>query len=267
VKRVTRQTVELHLAAASYRLTYFDRRGTGPTVLFVHGLGNAAANFEELASEPALAQHRLVAMDLPGCGDSPYPSAAGLQIDDLVDLVDAFATELRLPKCLLVGASMGGLIGLLYAERRPERVAGFVNVEGNLAPEDCMFSRLVIPHDFQHFAEVVLPEIKASLRGRAGRGFAKHLEVLEIAQPQAYYDYSFQTVAYSDHGRLLDRFLALPVARSFVYGSANRSLSYLPRLRESDCTVIEIPNADHFVFYDAPADFAVALAACSATRG
>ena len=77
-------------------------------------------------------------------------------------------------------------------------------------------------------------------------------KVLAKANPRAYYDYAFQTVTYSDQGNLLQRFLSLPIPKCFLYGSQNRHLSYLARLRESDCAVIEIPNANHFLFYDAP---------------
>jgi pimeloyl-ACP methyl ester carboxylesterase len=167
--------------------------------------------------------------------------------------------QLRLAPFLLVGGSMGGLVALLYAERNPGKVAGFVNVEGNLAPEDCMFSRLVVPHAYSHFEKVVFPQIKKTLSSKSGRGSARHLQVLEKAHPRAYYDYVFQTVEYSDHGHLLDRFLALPLPKCFLYGSENRHLSYLQRLRESDCTVIGIKNAGHFLFYDAPDDYAAAL--------
>jgi len=149
---------------------------------------------------------------------------------------------------------------LLYAERNPNKIAGFVNVEGNLAPEDCMFSRLVVPHTYAHFEGVVFPQTKKALSAKAGRGIAQHLRVLEKANPRAYYDYAFQTVEYSDHGNLLERFLTLPIPRCFLYGSENRHLSYLQRLRESECSVIEIPNAGHFLFYDEPNRYAAALA-------
>jgi len=226
----------------------------------VHGLGNAAANFDELVDEPALAGHRLIALDFPGCGVSPYPEDRSLRIDDLVDLLEAFVTTMGLSKFLIVGASMGGLTALLYAERHPEWLLGFVNVEGNLAPEDCLFSRLVVPHSREHFERVVFPEIKRSLGRRPERGFREHLLVLAQADPRAFYDYSFQLVADSDHGRLLDRFLALRTPRHFVHGSANRGLSYLPRLRGSECMVTEIASADHFLFYDNPEAFAACLA-------
>ena len=84
--------------------------------------------------------------------------------------------------------------------------------------------------------------------------------MLGKASPKAYYDYAFQTVRYSDEGKLLERFLNPPIPKCFLYGSKNRHLSYLPQLRESDCVVIEIPNANHFLFYDAPDHYAAALA-------
>ena len=65
---------------------------------------------------------------------------------------------------------------------------------------------------------------------------------------RAYYTYSFETVAESDSGRLLQDFFALPMPRLFLYGEANRSLSYLAKLRISDVNVQEIPKSAHFLF-------------------
>jgi pimeloyl-ACP methyl ester carboxylesterase len=163
---------------------------------------------------------------------------------------------------LLVGGSMGGLIGLLYAERHPDRLKGFVNVEGNLTAEDCLFSRYVVGSTFADFQRVIFPKIKKAVAARRGQGFARHLEVVAKADPRAYYDNSFQLVEYSYEGRLLERFLALTMKKHFVYGAENRHLSYLPRLCQSDCTVLEVPRANHFPFYDDPTAFAAALSEC-----
>jgi pimeloyl-ACP methyl ester carboxylesterase len=247
-------------AGRSYTLRYFDRPGSGPTILYIHGLGCSKADFMEMTSAPELQAFRLISADNPGCGDSSYDANHPLNIDGVVELMESFVGQLELDSFLLVGGSLGGLVGLLYAERNPRKIAGFVNVEGNLAPEDCMFSRSVIPHSYPHFETVVFPQIKKAISAKAGRGFAQHLRVLEKANPRAYYDYAFQTVEYSDHGKLLERFLSLPVPRCFLYGSENRHLSYLQRLRESECTVIEISNAGHFLFYDEPQHYAAALA-------
>jgi pimeloyl-ACP methyl ester carboxylesterase len=43
----------------------------------------------------------------------------------------------------LVGHSMGGLTALLLAHTEPGRVLSLVDIEGNLAPEDCFLSRQI----------------------------------------------------------------------------------------------------------------------------
>ena len=213
-----------------------------------------------MASLPEVQTFHLVSADNPGCGDSPYDDNHPLNIDGVVELMESFVAHWGLNRFLLVGGSMGGLVALLCAERNPNKVAGFVNVEGNLAPEDCMFSRSVVPHSYSHFEKVVFPQIKMALAAKTGPRFARHLRVLEKANPRAYYDYSFQTVEYSDHGNPLDRLLSLPTPKCFLYGSQNRQLSHLQRARESEGIVIELPRANHFLFYDQPSHYDAALA-------
>lgn len=243
-----------------YTLHYFDRQASGPAILYIHGLGCSKADFVEMTSASELKPFRLLSVDHPGCGESPYDDKYPLNIDGLVILIEKFVDDMGLDDFLLVGGSLGGLVGLLYAEQHLDRIAGFVNVEGNLAPEDCMFSRNVIPHPYAHFEKVIFPQIKKAIAARRGRGFAQHLNVLAKASPRAYYDCAFQTVKYSDESNLLQRFMSLPIPKCFMYGSENRHLSYLNRIRESDCTLVEIPNANHFLFYDAPSHYAAALA-------
>jgi pimeloyl-ACP methyl ester carboxylesterase len=89
--------------------------GDGPLTLLVHGYGGAAWNFTELA--PLLDGRRLVVPDLPGHGGSgPLPAAptAAAFADALVPLLDGPADVL--------GHSLGGLIALRLAERRPDLV-------------------------------------------------------------------------------------------------------------------------------------------------
>ena len=244
-----------------HQLQYFDRPAPGRTILYVHGLGCSKTDFLHMTHHPQLDPFRLVSYDHPGCGGSPYDPDNKLGIDDLVELLDAFVEKMALKDFLLVGGSMGGLVVLLYAQRHPSKIRGLVSIEGNLAPEDCMFSRQTATSDYQSFVDVVYPEIKTALANRNNVvGFSRHLEGLAKANPHAYHDYSKQTVDYSDNGKLLERFLTLPMPKCFVYGSENRHLSYLSRLRQSDCAVIEIPNADHFLFYDNPGALATELA-------
>jgi pimeloyl-ACP methyl ester carboxylesterase len=105
------------------RMRYFVG-GAGPPLILVHGLGGAAANWTELA--PLLARrHRLLVPDLPGHGGSePLPAVSGLEpFADRVALVAQAEGMLPAP---VVGHSLGGMVVLRLALRRPADVTAIV---------------------------------------------------------------------------------------------------------------------------------------------
>lgn len=101
------------------RLRIFEG-GAGPPLLLVHGYGGAAWNFSELA--PLLEGRRLVIPDLPGHAASERLPAA----PNLGAYADAVAACLDARPYDVLGHSMGGVIALRLAERRPELVRRIV---------------------------------------------------------------------------------------------------------------------------------------------
>jgi pimeloyl-ACP methyl ester carboxylesterase len=101
--------------------------GEGEPVLLVHGLGGAAANWTLLA--PLLARHRRVIVpDLPGHGGSGRPQDGA----DLTWYADALAELLGRVEAVpaaAVGHSLGGVVCLRLAARRPELVSTLALVE------------------------------------------------------------------------------------------------------------------------------------------
>jgi pimeloyl-ACP methyl ester carboxylesterase len=98
--------------------------GEGPPLALVHGLGGAASNW--LALAPPLAERwRVVVPELPGHGGSA-PLPATPNVDALVDAVHAvLEVEGALP-APWVGHSLGGLVAVRAAVRRPEAVRAVV---------------------------------------------------------------------------------------------------------------------------------------------
>jgi len=102
------------------RMRYFVG-GDGPPLVLIHGLGGAAANWTELASILA-PRHRLLVPDLPGHGgSSALPAISGLE--PYADRVALVAEREEMLPAPVVGHSLGGLVVLRLALRRPDAVS------------------------------------------------------------------------------------------------------------------------------------------------
>jgi pimeloyl-ACP methyl ester carboxylesterase len=114
---------ELRIRHRGTELRYLAS-GSGPPLVLVHGLGGCAANWRAIA--PAFApERRVIVPELPGHGGSePLPGVSSL--DPFAEAVLAvLEAEDALP-APWVGHSLGGLVGLRAAVRRPAAVTGIV---------------------------------------------------------------------------------------------------------------------------------------------
>jgi pimeloyl-ACP methyl ester carboxylesterase len=91
-----------------------------PPLVFVHGWG-ASHKFWRPAFTAFSPRYRCLAPDLPGFGLSEKPER-DYSVEALAGWLGRFLDALRLPRVTLVGHSMGGTIGLLFALDHPERV-------------------------------------------------------------------------------------------------------------------------------------------------
>ena len=115
-------TVEVASALGRSEIEFVEL-GQGRPLLLIHGLAGSWRNW--LENMPALAdRYRVVAIDLPGFGNSPLPPES-ITIPGYGDLIVRLSEELGLgPDTILVGHSMGGLIATEAVIEAPERYAG-----------------------------------------------------------------------------------------------------------------------------------------------
>jgi pimeloyl-ACP methyl ester carboxylesterase len=108
------------------RAVNYVEMGSGPPILFVHGLSGQWQNW--LENIPDFARdHRVIAVDLPGFGASEMPRDK-ISISGYGVFVDRFMEQIGMDAATIVGNSMGGFIGAECAIKFPHRVEQLVLV-------------------------------------------------------------------------------------------------------------------------------------------
>ncbi len=104
------------LDATTIRL---QRAGSGPCVIFLHGLGATCRMWDGLSG--LTASFELVSYDLPGHGETAAPGHP-YEIEDLSDQLDAVMRAAGIARAHIAGSSIGGMVAQHFAAARPERV-------------------------------------------------------------------------------------------------------------------------------------------------
>ena len=117
----SREHVVLHGRDVAYR----DLPGQGAAVVLVHGIGSSADTWVDIPERLSARGHRVVALDLPGHGESSRGrgdyslGALACTVRDLLD-------HLGIERMHLVGHSLGGGVSMQFAYQFPSRVESMV---------------------------------------------------------------------------------------------------------------------------------------------
>lgn len=107
--------------------------GDDSPLILIHGWGSSTVKWQDAI--PMLAtQRRVIALDLPGFGRSSIPDGS-YSPAWLAGAVRAFMDEIAVPRGVVVGNSLGGLVSIYIAATWPERVHALVPV-APLLPND-----------------------------------------------------------------------------------------------------------------------------------
>ncbi|MDX1366603.1 alpha/beta hydrolase [Pseudomonas sp.] len=131
-KRVTVGDLSIHY--------YQGGPSDGETILMVHGFGASKDNWLHYARY-FTENYRVIALDLPGFGDSSKPYAS-YDVGTQAERLAAFTQALQIEKLHLIGSSMGGHISALYAARYPEQILS-VALLGNAGIDSPQKSELI----------------------------------------------------------------------------------------------------------------------------
>ena len=248
----------------------FVKAGQGSGILFIHGFGGNKEVWAGVAAELAR-DHTVLSVDLPGSGSSAGPVVVDGRADfgALARELVALVRKEGLAPCLVVGHSMGGPIAGRTVLEDPAAFRGLVLVDSFLGaiPEAYLeptavalagdvnqtltvFFNLMTSSPAQtqrtvaEAARVPVPALQAYLRAMTrdalgGRQAQLRLPVLQLASGPREADPAKETAHLAQYG-----FKDLPAFRS-----------------------IHFPTAKHWIMWDAPEAFLIALRAYEAGLG
>ena len=132
---------------------YYAVRGSGPTLVFLHGGGDSGEHSFARQLDVFSEHHHIVAPDQVGQGRTPdIPGALSYtaMMEDTAELLRV----LKLRNVDVVGFSDGGILGLMLAVRHPELVRRLVISGVNIAPEGLR------PEDLEELRATQIPKPK-----------------------------------------------------------------------------------------------------------
>lgn len=129
--------LQRYLSGASYQqvslasgvsMAYLDSDSSAtadkPVLLLLHGITSSKDIWLEILQN--FPSYRVIAVDMPGHGDSREPQDFDYAVENLSAQLAAFIQQLELPPVHLVGNSLGGLVAGLYTAEHPGRVQSLV---------------------------------------------------------------------------------------------------------------------------------------------
>lgn len=192
--------------------------------------------------------------DAPGCGDSTTEDLSAVDISFLLETAESFLSNFGISRFHIIGHSMGGLTALLFAHIHPEQVLSFVDIKGNLAPEDCFLSRQTHEYPSENpdeFFEAFIDRTR-NTQSYSSPFFASALPIR--VRPLAVRPIFESMVRFSDEDELVSKLIRLECPTMFVFGEENKGLSYLKELEKEGVELAMIPESGHFPMYSNPVE-------------
>jgi pimeloyl-ACP methyl ester carboxylesterase len=162
-----------------------DASADRPSVLMLHGGGQNRFSWKNTGQALADEGFHVVALDSRGHGDSDRAPDADYDVDtlsaDVMQVLDAIGRPV-----MLIGASMGGLTGILVADQAgPDRVTRLVLVDvvprfeknGSARIRDFMFSGLHGFASLEEAADAVAAYLPHRTKPRSPQGLKKNLRL------------------------------------------------------------------------------------------
>ncbi|CAM5623941.1 alpha/beta fold hydrolase [Streptomyces purpurascens] len=147
----------------------YTRRGSGAPLLLLHGIGHHRQVWDPVL--PALAAERdVIAVDLPGCGESPaLPGGMAHDLSTMNTVLTALCETLEIERPHVAGNSLGGLLALDLARARLVRSVTALSPAGFWNEAERRYAFAVLMTMRQIARRMPLPVVERLARPAIGR--------------------------------------------------------------------------------------------------
>ncbi len=253
----------------------FDDSGSGPPLVLLHGIGSRRAVWDPVVGTLAR-EHRVIALDIPGFGDSPpdggEPTPAGFAAR-----LERWFAEQGLERPHVAGNSMGGAIALELARRGNIASATAISPVGFWSPRERTYARnsLKASRALARRIHGTVPAITSSAAGRTalfaqiyGRPWrmspAEAVATIDAFLAAPSFDAAMAALAdYTFRGADDARSIPVTVAWGtrdalLIARQARRAQRMMPWARH-----VALPGCGHVPFHDDPEGIAAVMLAAS----
>jgi pimeloyl-ACP methyl ester carboxylesterase len=151
----------------------FDSFGSGPPLVLLHGIGSRRGVWDPVVGALAR-ERRVIALDIPGFGDSP-PDGDAATPSDFAVLLERWFAEQGLERPHVAGNSMGGAIALELGSRGSVASVTAISPAAFWTPRERTYARNTLRAS-RGLARRVRPAVPAITRSAAGRAaFFSHI--------------------------------------------------------------------------------------------
>ncbi len=172
------------ISVSGTQLHYIER-GSGPTVLLLHGNQVTAKDFELSGLFDQLAKNcHVIAFDRPGFGYSERPRGTVWSAFAQAALIHKAMRQLGLERPVVVGHSLGAMVALAYALEYPDDTAALLLLGGYYFPSLRADSALTFPTALPGIGDVLRYTISPLIGRLIGPAFAKRVFSPAAVAPQ-----------------------------------------------------------------------------------
>lgn len=262
----------LFLEEFSATIRYHEIDGEGPVIVYLAALSfPSLPNFLQTAAHPSMPRHRSIFVDYLGVGHSEHPQDFDHSLQNHAKTVASILDHEGLKNCIVVGHSMGGTVAIYLALQRADLVSHLFVCEGNIGTGGGVGTRYFTSVPEDEFVDEFFPNLLAKWRqdGREGDTTASwRCGAWEGTDFVGVYKNCVALVNLDPE--IKQKFFALPMKRTFVYGEAS-----LPEntgevtadapdpdeLRGNGVSVGVVPNVGHMMMVLNPDGFVDVLKA------